>query len=75
MKLVRAYKEASSKVSTYELAKDGIILVFKDHSSYRYTNQSAGREAVAKMKAAAQTGKGLDAAVAAAKDGALCRVR
>ncbi len=60
-KQFRAYKGAGGKsaVSRYELAKDGITVVFADHSVYRYTNQSASPENIAKMKALAISGKGL----------------
>jgi len=57
----RAYKNAGGKspVARYELAKDGITVVFTDHSIYRYTNQSADPANIAKMKELAIAGKGL----------------
>lgn len=67
-KQFRTYKDAKSKVAEYELAQDGITVRFKDHTVYRYTNQSAGPANIAKLKAAAPTGKGLDALLDAVKD-------
>ncbi len=60
-KQFRAYKNAGGKsvVRRYELAKDGITVVFADHSVYRWTNQSADRAHIAKMKELAVAGKGL----------------
>jgi hypothetical protein len=60
-KQFRTYKNAGGKstVLRYELAKDGITVVFADHSVYRYTNQSADPENIAKMKQLALAGKGL----------------
>ena len=60
-KQLRPYKNAGGKstVLRYELAKDGITVVFADHTVYRYTNQSAGPEHIAKMKSLALAGRGL----------------
>lgn len=61
MKQYRRYKDVGGKstVAHYELEKDAVNVKFKDRSSYRYTNQSAGRENIAKMKTLAHAGKGL----------------
>lgn len=74
-KQFRAYKDSKSKIAQYELAKDGVTIRFKDHTAYRFTNQSAGPENIAKMKAAAPTGKGLDALVESLKDRYLQKIR
>ncbi len=60
-KQFKKYKNLSgaSTVVSYEIAKDGMIVVFKDHSAYRYTNQSADPANIAKMKTLANAGKGL----------------
>lgn len=61
MRLFKRYKNLGGKsiISQYEIEKDAVNLRFTDHSSYRYTNQSAGRDNIAKMKELALAGKGL----------------
>lgn len=60
-KLFVKYKNLSgdSAVSTFEIKKDQITVKFKDHTIYRYTNQSADPANVSKMKTLALSGKGL----------------
>ena len=75
---VRKYKNLSgdSKVATFEIAKDGVTVGFKDNSVYRYTNQSAGPANIGKMKTLAEAGKGLGTFITASlKDRHLRRVR
>lgn len=57
----RKYKNAGGKSSVlqYELEKDAVNIRFNDNTAYRYTNQSSGRENIAKMKTLALAGKGL----------------
>jgi hypothetical protein len=57
----KRYKNAGGKstVAHYELEKDAVNIKFTNNSSYRYTNQSAGSENIAKMKTLALAGKGL----------------
>jgi hypothetical protein len=77
-KQYRKYQNAggAEKVVGYEMFKDGIIVRFTDHSVYRYTNQSAGPEHIAKLKAAAEAGKGLGTLIGAdVEERSLCRVR
>lgn len=77
-KQFRTYKNAGGKstVLSYELAKDGITIVFADHSCYRYTNQSASPEHIAKMKQLALAGKGLGTYVEAnVKDRFIKKIR
>lgn len=63
----RKYKNlgGASSVVRYEALKDSIIVEFKDRTSYRYTNQSATPEHVAKMKTLAVSGKGLGTLIGA----------
>lgn len=49
-----------SKVTMYELAKDVVTIRYANQEVYRYSNQSAGRENISKMKVLAQAGKGLE---------------
>ena len=58
---MKTYKNLSGKseVAAYELEKDGVRVSFTNQSLFRYSNQSAGRENVSKMKVLAQAGKGL----------------
>ncbi|MBI5239585.1 MAG: hypothetical protein HY926_03870 [Elusimicrobia bacterium] len=60
-KHVHRYKNLSgdSKVVRYEIAKDAVIIYFKDCTVYRYTNQTADPVNVKKMKDLAVSGKGL----------------
>ena len=60
-KIILKYKNLSgdSIVARYQVKKDGIFVHFTDHSVYRYTNQSADPENIAKMKTLAAAGKGL----------------
>jgi len=60
-KQFRRYKNLGGKstVARYELAKDAVTVQFKDHSVYRYTNQSADPDNISKMKELALAGKGL----------------
>lgn len=62
MRHYQKYKNAGGKstVKQFEVEKDAINIRFTDNSSYRYTNQSAGPEHIAKMKELALSGKGLD---------------
>jgi hypothetical protein len=61
MRHFRRYKNLGGKstIAMYEIEKDAVNIRFTDSSSYRYTNQSAGRENIAKMKSLALAGKGL----------------
>lgn len=61
-KQYRRYKNAGGKstILKYEIEKDAINIIFNNNSAYRYTNQSAGPENIAKMKSLATAGKGLD---------------
>jgi hypothetical protein len=70
MRLYKRYKNAGGKstILRYEIEKDAVNLVFTDHSSYRFTNQSAGPENIAKMKTLALSGKGLGTFVETVKD-------
>jgi len=58
---MKSYKNVSGKstVAMYELAKDFVTVRFASQEVYRYSNQSAGRENVGKMKVLALAGKGL----------------
>lgn len=62
MRLFRRYKNVGGKstIAKYEIEKDAVNVRFTDSSAYRYTNQSAGPENIAKMKSLAHAGKGLD---------------
>lgn len=57
----RRYKNLGGKsaVAMYELEKDAVNIRYTDSSAYRFTNQSAGPENIAKMKTLALAGKGL----------------
>lgn len=59
--LTHSYKNAGGKseVASFSIEKDAMNVRFKDRSEYRYTNQSASPEAIAKMKQLALAGKGL----------------
>lgn len=46
-------------VIAYETGDNGIAVQFRDGSVYLYTINSAGREAIEKMKVLAKDGKGL----------------
>lgn len=46
-------------VIAYEIGEDSISIKFRDGSVYLYTNKSAGRDAIANMKALAKKGAGL----------------
>ena len=74
-RVYRRYKNAggSSEVVRYEMEKDAINLVFKDGSAYRYTNQSAAPENIAKMKSLALAGKGLGTFVKSTVKDRFCR--
>lgn len=74
-KQFRSYKNLGGKstVLRYELAKDGITITFNDNSAYRWTNQSASPETIAKMKTLAQAGKGLDTFVKAEVKDRYCK--
>ena len=77
-KMFKRYKNlsGSSTVAAYEIAKDGVTVRFSDHSVYRYTNQSADPENIAKMKTMAIAGKGLGTFITAnLKDRFLCKIR
>lgn len=58
---MKRYQNLSGKseVTVYELAKDAVTVGFKTSRVYIYSNQSAGRENVSKMKVLALAGKGL----------------
>lgn len=74
----RRYKNLGGKsaVTMYELEKDAVNVRFADHSAYRYTNQSAGPENIAKMKTLALAGKGLGTFIESSLKGrALRKVR
>jgi hypothetical protein len=75
---MKRYQNLSGKseVSTYELLKDAVTISFKDHSKFIYSNQSAGRENVSKMKVLALAGKGLGTFVTTTlKDRAARKIR
>lgn len=59
---MKRYQNLSGKsqVTMYELAKDVVTVRYANQEVYRYSNQSAGRENVSKMKVLAQAGKGLE---------------
>lgn len=71
MRLFKRYKNVGGKsvVAQYEIEKDAVNLRFTNNSSYRYTNQSAGPENIAKMKELALAGKGLGTFVESALKG------
>lgn len=50
-----------SGVVSYEIGDDSIEVAFSDGSAYLYTNQSAGRHNIERMKALAIAGQGLNA--------------
>lgn len=75
---VKRYKNLSGKstVARYEILKDSMLIEFKNGSAYRYTNQSAAPENIAKMKELAHAGKGLGTFIDAnLKDRFLRKVR
>ncbi|OIO01609.1 MAG: hypothetical protein COX65_04955 [Elusimicrobia bacterium CG_4_10_14_0_2_um_filter_56_8] len=49
----------NSVVLQYKIVHDSVTVTYTDHSVYIYTNQSAGRLNVKKMKDLALAGKGL----------------
>ena len=59
--MFKTYKNLSGKstVKRYEIAKDALKIIFTNGTMYRYTNQSASPENIAKMKELAHAGKGL----------------
>ena len=59
---MKRYQNLSGKsqVTMYELAKDVVTIRYANQEVYRYSNQSAGRENISKMKVLAQAGKGLE---------------
>ncbi len=59
---MKRYQNLSGKsqVTMYELAKDVVTVRYANQEVYRYSNQSAGRENISKMKVLAQAGKGLE---------------
>jgi hypothetical protein len=61
-KIFRRYKNigGSSKVLRFMIEQDSITIDFLDNTCYRWTNQSAGPDSIAKMKSLALAGKGLD---------------
>jgi len=77
-KQFRRYKNLGGKstVARYELAKDAVTIEFKDHSVYRYTNQSADPANIGEMKKLAEAGKGLGTFIEAKlKDRFLRKIR
>lgn len=58
---MQQYKTANPNtgVIAYETGKDSISIKFRDGSVYVYTNQSAGKAAIAEMKTLAKKGEGL----------------
>lgn len=77
-RLFRPYKNLGGKstIAKFELEKDAINIKFTDSSAYRYTNQSAGPENIAKMKSLALAGKGLGTFIDAnVKDRFLRKIR
>jgi len=48
-----------SEVKSYKILKDSVTIVFASNGKYIYSNQSAGRLNVKKMKDLAIAGKGL----------------
>ena len=61
LRLMLRYKNlgGDSKVSRYQILKDGMTIRFADSSVYMYTNQSADPATIGKMKTLALAGKGL----------------
>ena len=49
----------NSGVTAYELGKDFIRVEFNDKTTYLYTEESTGKEAIKQMKNLAQRGYGL----------------
>ena len=60
-KIFKRYADSKSKVTKFLVQHDAMEIRFSDNTAFRYTNQSAGPENIAKMKEAALAGKGLDA--------------
>jgi hypothetical protein len=75
MRHYRKYKNLGGKstVAMYEIEKDAVNVRFTDRSAYRYTNQSAGPENIAKMKTLALAGKGLDTFIKGTVKDGFCR--
>lgn len=55
-----ANRGGDSNVSRYEIGSDFIRVEFKDLSTYKYTNRSAGAGHVSEMKKLAILGQGLN---------------
>ncbi|MFP9099543.1 hypothetical protein ACLI09_10850 [Flavobacterium sp. RHBU_24] len=51
--------EGHSGVTAYKIAAESIVVTFINGDTYLYTYESAGKNAVEKMKRFARTGKGL----------------
>ncbi|MDD5657064.1 MAG: hypothetical protein PHF00_07405 [Elusimicrobia bacterium] len=76
IRIFRRYSDAASKVARFMLEKDSVTLEFKDNTSYRWTNQSAAPENIARMKTLALSGKGLDSFIdSTVKDRYLRKIR
>jgi hypothetical protein len=76
--MFKRYKNLSgdSKVVKYEIAKDGVTIIFANATAYRYTNQSADPANISKMKTLAESGKGLGTFIDAnVKDRFLKKIR
>lgn len=60
---MKRYRDTNgdSGVAGYEYGEDNILVQFKDGSIYEYTNASAGPTNIARMKALADRGNGLNA--------------
>jgi hypothetical protein len=72
------YQNLSGKstVKTYKILKDSVTVVFTSNGKYIYSNQSAGRLNVKKMKDLAIAGKGLGTFIAAnLKEGFARKIR
>jgi len=52
-------KEGHSGVTGYEIATGSISVAFNHNAVYLYTNKSAGKKMIAKMKELALAGRGL----------------
>jgi hypothetical protein len=53
--------DGDSGITGYEKGKEHIIVQFSDGAVYQYTNESAGKANIERMKILAQNGEGLNA--------------
>jgi hypothetical protein len=59
MKIYRSQSGKKSGVTGFEIGPDYIIVQFNFTVKYKYTNKSAGKAVIEKMKKLAKTSKGL----------------